>query len=115
MTGWAPLTAAPDGTPEVPPDWLEKNRAHVFVLDVREPDEFTGPLGHIPEAVLIPLGELPQRLDEIPDDRPIVAVCKSGGRSGRATVLLNQEGFRAANLPGGMLRWNGEKRAVEKD
>ena len=76
------------------------------MLDVREPAEFEGPLGHIPGALLIPLGTLVERIAEVPRDRPVVAVCRAGGRSAQATVLLRKAGFeRVANLPGGMLRW----------
>ncbi len=113
MSDWAPLEQGPGGIPEVPPDWVEENRAKVFVLDVREPGEFTGELGHIPGAVLVPLGQLSARLDELPKDKPVVCVCKSGGRSGKATAILQQAGFRCANLPGGMLRWCGENRPIE--
>jgi len=113
LSGWAPLTTGPGGIPEVPPDWVETNRTEVLVLDVREPDEFTGELGHIPGAMLVPLGQLSARLDELPRNRPVVCVCKSGGRSGKATMLLRQAGFRCANLPGGMSRWRSENRPVE--
>jgi rhodanese-related sulfurtransferase len=78
----------------------------VQILDVREPDEFDGALGHIGEAKLIPLGELSRRAGELSRDRPVVAVCRSGGRSAQAVVLLQKAGFtQVANLAGGMLRW----------
>ena len=84
------------------------------ILDVREPDEFTGPLGHISGAVLIPLGELAERAGELAKDRPIVAVCRAGSRSAQATTILQQAGFKeVANLTGGMLRWRAEGHAVE--
>ena len=84
------------------------------ILDVREPEEFTGPLGHIEGAILIPLGELAERAGELAKDRPIVAVCRAGGRSAQATVILQQAGFAdVANLTGGMLRWRAEGHAVE--
>ena len=73
------------------------------------PSEFTGPLGHIHGAVLIPLGELAERAGELARDRPIVALCRAGGRSAQATVILQQAGFKdVANLTGGMLRWRAE-------
>lgn len=75
-------------------------------LDVREAQEWED--GHIPGATWIPLGELPQRLGELPMDREIIVVCRSGGRSAVATKLLLAAGFRAANLRGGMLEWRGE-------
>jgi len=77
------------------------------VLDVREPDEWNGELGRIPGAHHLPLGELRARLGDLPRDRPIVAVCRSGGRSAEASLILEQAGFtRAANMNGGMLRWH---------
>jgi rhodanese-related sulfurtransferase len=74
-----------------------------LLLDVREPDEWSA--GHAPEAVLIPLGEVQARLDEIPTDRPIVAICRSGARSGRVTEALSAWGYDAVNLAGGMRAW----------
>ena len=106
---WAPLTCSFAGIWEVQPSWLEDNLDAVQVLDVREPDEFTGPLGRIRGAKLIPLGELSGRTGELSKDRPVVAVCRAGGRSAQATLILQQAGFdRIANLPGGMLRWRAE-------
>jgi rhodanese-related sulfurtransferase len=64
--------------------------------------------------VLIPLGELSGRTGELSKDKPIVAVCRAGGRSAQATVILQQAGFdRIANLSGGMLRWRAEGAPVE--
>jgi len=86
----------------------------VRVLDVREPDEFSGPLGHIKGATLVPLGDLASRAKDLPKDKPIVAVCRAGSRSAHATAILAKAGFAdVANLPGGMLRWRGEGRGVE--
>jgi rhodanese-related sulfurtransferase len=88
--------------------------ADVQVIDVREPDEFDGPLGHIPSAKLIPLGELADRTGEVSGDRPIVTVCRAGGRSAHATIILRRAGFdRIANLTGGMIRWHAERYPVE--
>ena len=112
--GWAPLRFTFSGVWEVEPHWLEENLAAVRVLDVREPDEFTGPLGHIHGATLVPLGDLAGRASELPRDKPIVAVCRAGSRSAHATAILQKAGFAdVANLPGGMLRWRGEGRGVE--
>ena len=111
---WAPLRYTFSGVWEVEPHWLEENLSKVRVLDVREPNEFTGPLGHIRGAVLVPLGDLAARAKELPKDKPIVAVCRAGSRSAHATAILNKAGFNeVANLPGGMLRWRGEGRSVE--
>ncbi|MDP2329090.1 MAG: MBL fold metallo-hydrolase [Reyranella sp.] len=111
---WAPLRFTFGGVWEVEPPWLEENLGKVRVLDVREPSEFAGPLGHIRGATLIPLGELAARAPELPKDRPVVAVCRAGSRSAHATAILQKAGFAdVANLPGGMLRWRAEGRAVE--
>jgi glyoxylase-like metal-dependent hydrolase (beta-lactamase superfamily II)/rhodanese-related sulfurtransferase len=111
---WAPLTLSTAGIWEMQPAWLAEHRDAAQVLDVREPSEFTGDLGHIKGAKLIPLGQLASRADELPRDRPIVAVCRAGGRSAQATAILQKAGFeRVANLTGGMLRWNAEKLPVE--
>jgi len=111
---WAPLTYTFGGIWEVQPHWLEEHLRDVQVLDVREPDEFNGPLGHVPEAKLVPLGSLTQNLSQLSKDKPIVAVCRSGARSAQATVLLAKAGFeRVANLSGGMLRWRSQRFSVE--
>ena len=111
---WAPLRFTFGGLWEVEPTWLEENLGSVVVLDVREPEEFTGPLGHIRGAILLPLGDLSKRAGELPKDRPVVAVCRAGSRSAHATAILGKAGFdRVANLPGGMLRWRAEGRSVE--
>ena len=111
---WAPLTFTFAGIWEVAPQWLEENLGAVQILDVREPDEFDGPLGHIQGAVLIPLGSLGERAGELDPERPIVAVCRAGGRSAQATTILRKAGFtRCANLAGGMLRWRAQHGLVE--
>jgi rhodanese-related sulfurtransferase len=111
---WAPLTYSFAGIWEIQPHALEEHANAVQILDVREPDEYDGPLGHIRGAKLIPLGGLAQRAAELARDKPIVAVCRAGGRSAQATVILQQEGFaNVANLTGGMLRWRAEGHPVE--
>lgn len=104
--GWAPLNYTFAGIWEIGPDWVEENAGSVCILDVRERDEFEGPLGHIENALHIPLGELEQRIGELPRDRPVITVCRAGGRSARATLILKSAGIeQRANLAGGMLRW----------
>ena len=111
---WAPLTYTFAGIWEVQPHWLEEHLRDVQIVDVREPDEFNGPLGHVPGAKLIPLGTLSKRTAELSTATPIVAVCRSGARSAHATVLLGKAGFeKVANLSGGMLRWRAQRFAVE--
>lgn len=76
---------------------------NLFVLDVRQPDEFNS--GHIPGAKLIPLTELGRYLNELPKDREILCVCHSGARSSAATRKLTDLGFTAMNLEGGIVGW----------
>jgi rhodanese-related sulfurtransferase len=86
---------------------LERN-PEALLLDVRQPEEWTPPLGHIEGAKLIPLPELNARLSEIEAwrDRPIVAVCRSGRRSEIARKALLEAGFtNVANMEGGMIEW----------
>ena len=81
--------------------------ATLLVLDVRGPDEFTGPLGHIREAKNLPLNELPGQLsDLVRDSRPVVVVCKTDRRSSMAAQQLQQAGMADVSvLRGGMERW----------
>ncbi|HEV2303389.1 MAG TPA: MBL fold metallo-hydrolase [Stellaceae bacterium] len=110
---WAPLRYTFAGIWEIDPLTLEEHAEGVQILDVREPEEFDGPLGHIRGAILIPLGALAERAKELSGDRPIVALCRAGSRSAQATVILRQAGFNdVANLNGGMLRWRAEGHPV---
>ena len=115
---WAPLRLCFSGLWEIEPRAFDElrgaARAAVQLLDVREAEEFSGALGHIGGAVLIPLAELPQRCAELDRSRPVVAVCRSGARSARAVAILGKAGFtQVANLAGGMLRWRVEGGAVQ--
>lgn len=110
---WAPLNLNFAGIWEVAPQWLEEHAREVQILDVRENQEFEGPLGHIDGAKLIPLGELTGRVGEIDKAHPVIAVCRAGGRSAQASVILRKAGLeRVANLAGGMLRWQADRRPV---
>lgn len=83
-----------------------------FILDVRQPEEFTS--GHINGAKLIPLDQLQGRLAELPKDRAILCVCRSGSRSGSAARLLANAGYQAINLRGGMMGWQTAKLPVKR-
>jgi rhodanese-related sulfurtransferase len=110
----AALTYTFAGIWEIQPQALEEAADKVQIIDVREPAEYNGPLGHIRGAKLIPLGELAKRTAELALERPVVAVCRSGARSAQATVLLQHAGLtEAANLAGGMLRWRADGHPVE--
>jgi rhodanese-related sulfurtransferase len=79
------------------------------LLDVREQDEWAA--GHAPDAVHIPLAEIPGRLDELPTGEMYV-ICRSGGRSARAAAYLNSGGYTAVNVAGGMQSWQTAGRAM---
>ncbi len=79
--------------------WAEAKEQ--FLLDVREPVELA--VESVPEALNIPLGQLRQRLEELPRDRVIHVICRSGQRAYYATRILLQHGFKAKNISGGML------------
>jgi rhodanese-related sulfurtransferase len=88
-------------------DAAEGNRmvdAGALLLDVREPGEWAA--GHDPRAVLVPLGQLSARVAELPADRAIVVICRSGRRSDVAAGHLRQRGLDAVNLAGGMQAWH---------
>ena len=105
-TDWGPVTVTFAGIPEIVPDWVARHLDEVYILDVRDPLEYDGDLGHVEGSNLIPLSELRDRLDEIPKDRPIVALCQSGTRSGMAAQILLKAGFdQVANISGGLIRW----------
>ncbi|HZL68364.1 MAG TPA: rhodanese-like domain-containing protein, partial [Candidatus Limnocylindrales bacterium] len=100
----APLISA---VPEIRPEELKAKLDagdDVFILDVREPHEYQicNIGGH-----LIPLGDLPARMNELDSSREIVAHCRSGVRSAKAVTLLRQAGFgKVRNLAGGILAWS---------
>ena len=86
----------------------------VVMVDVRENDEWAA--GHAPNAVHIPLAELPSRLDELPEsDDAVPVVCRMGGRSARAVQWLVQQGFDVANVEGGMLAWQRAGKQLAAD
>jgi rhodanese-related sulfurtransferase len=74
------------------------------LIDVREADEWRA--GHITAAHHIPMDQLPDRLEEIDRERPIVTVCRSGSRSGKMAELLREHGYDADNMDGGMQAWD---------
>jgi rhodanese-related sulfurtransferase len=77
----------------------------LVLLDVREPDELA--IASIPDAVTIPMGEIPKRFAELPAGVPIVVMCHGGVRSGRVTSYLNANGYEGAvNLAGGIDAWS---------
>lgn len=78
-----------------------------FILDVREPSEWTS--FHIPGATLIPLGQLPDRLVEVPRDKEVVVVCRTGNRSQQGRDILLQAGFKqVTSMAGGVTQWQSQ-------
>jgi rhodanese-related sulfurtransferase len=87
----------------------------MLLVDVREQDEYRGELGHLLNSVLVPLSTLEVAARQWPKQRPIVLICRSGGRSGKGALQLAAAGFkRVASLHGGLLNWTAEKLPVER-
>jgi rhodanese-related sulfurtransferase len=84
-----------------------------LVVDVRNPSE-TSVEGVIEGALLIPLNDLPARERELPRDREVVCVCRSGARSTNAANFLRQKGVNASSLAGGMIAWVGAALPVKR-
>ncbi len=81
-----------------------KRDGGAFILDVRQPDEWSQ--YHIEGATLIPLDELPSRLNEVPRDQQIVVVCHSGNRSAKGRDILLNAGFtQVTSMAGGLIQW----------
>jgi rhodanese-related sulfurtransferase len=83
------------------------------MIDVRGLQEWN--MGRAPEAVHVPLGELAARVSELPTDRKLILVCRSGGRSGTAAAALVERGLPALNLAGGMQAWKAASLPVVAD
>lgn len=96
--------------PGVHPEDLPANLPERSLLDVREHDEWEA--GHAPGAVHIPMSEIPERLDEIPEADRLYVVCRSGGRSSKVTAYLNASGWDAVNVERGMNGWSSSGRPV---
>lgn len=103
-----------DGVPEIAPEALQEYPGQITLIDVRRPDEFNAELSHIPGAQLVTLGpDLDKFLSTHDPTDEIVFVCRSGGRSGKATLQSIAMGFtKSVNLRGGMLLWNERKYPV---
>jgi rhodanese-related sulfurtransferase len=89
---------------EVDPAALEARPPEAVIVDVREPEEYHH--GHVPGALSLPQSELASRLEELPRNRPIYAICQGGFRSLRAAQFLKQVGFEAVvSVAGGTEAW----------
>lgn len=105
-----------DDVPEITPEELNGHLSQVTLIDVRRPDEFNAELAHIPGAKLVTLGsELDEFLKSHHKADEIVFICRSGARSGRATLQSRAMGYpNCVNLQGGMLLWNQKKFPTER-
>jgi len=93
-----------DEMPEVTPEEAIALVADgTLLIDVREQEEWDA--GHAPDARLVPLSQLQERVAELPEDTRFLVVCHSGMRSMRATAFLRAEGLDAVNVTGGMVAW----------
>lgn len=93
-------------------DWLQAQGGTPLVLDVREPWELgtasVRPDGF--ELLAIPMNEIPARLAEVPQDRPVACLCHHGARSQRVAMFLDQQGYgKVANIAGGIDAWSQER------
>lgn len=96
-----------DGFRDVDPQVLHAHPGEALIVDVREPNEFTGELGHIPGAILVPLATVESATKTWDREKDVVLVCRSGGRSARAARQLVELGFtRVMNMRGGMIAYN---------
>jgi rhodanese-related sulfurtransferase len=99
---------------QIPTVTIGEVGADAYLLDVREHDEWAA--GHAPDAVHLPMMEIPSRLQDVPRDRKVVVVCRVGGRSGQVVQFLMQKGFdNVTNLDGGMISWAAAGRPVVAD
>jgi rhodanese-related sulfurtransferase len=102
MSGW--LSRLFPARPKVGPAQARDLQAQgAILLDVREDPEWQA--GHAPRARHIPLRRLPARLGDLPANRTVITVCRSGSRSARAAALLARDGREVLNLAGGMHAW----------
>jgi len=106
----APASSAPAAAAALPAeisvtDAVAKRDAGAFILDVRQPDEWNAV--HIPGATLIPLDQLEARVNEVPKDKEVVVVCRSGNRSQQGRDILKSAGFsQVTSMAGGMNQWS---------
>lgn len=111
-----PTVSAATATPMTQDQLLDhqsNHPDHLFVLDVRTPQEYAE--GHVPGAVNVPHDQLASRLAEVPKDKDVVLYCRSGRRAGLAADVLKANGYtRVSHLEGDMQAWVEQGRPVEK-
>lgn len=104
---WAPITRSAAGIPEVAPEWVAANVGAGRLVDVREADELVSELGRIEGIEHVPLATVPTAAAAWERTQPMIVVCRSGGRSGKAALQLEAMGFtKVVSMRGGMIEWN---------
>jgi rhodanese-related sulfurtransferase len=107
----APQFALPDMSQAALLEHQAKHADHLFVLDVRSPEEFRE--GHVPGAVNVPYDQIAARIAEVPKDKDVVLYCRSGRRAGIAADVLAANGYtRLSHLEGDMPAWIAQGRPV---
>lgn len=102
------------GVTDVTPQEVLDKKNDLCLIDVRRPDEWEGELGHVAGSELLTLDFLPQKIAELPREKTIVFICRSGNRSGQAAQFAQENGFDSVyNMQGGMLLWNELKLDTE--
>ena len=110
---WTGLERAASGAIQAPIEWVEQHADTVRLVDVREPDEYNGPLGHVPDAALVPLGTLSAVAATWDPAEPVVLICRSGARSDRGALALEALGFAlVSSMTGGTVGWNQRSTAA---
>lgn len=88
-----------------------KRSQGAFILDVRQPEEWAQ--FHIPGATLIPLGDLPSRINEVPKDREVIVVCRTGVRSAKGRDILRNAGYtQVTSITGGITQWQAQGQPI---
>ncbi len=121
MSKWTNFTSTETNTDldmveDVSPDEIHAKKESLLLVDVRSKEEYHGELGHVSGSKLICLENLMDEIDNLPKDRTIVFICRSGRRSASATAMAKDSGFESVyNMKGGMLLWNDMGLDVQRD
>ncbi|MCL8208554.1 MAG: rhodanese-like domain-containing protein [Actinomycetia bacterium] len=110
--GWQAAGLPVVAVPDITVDELRRTLDTWTVIDVREPYEWRS--GVVPDAVLIPLGQLPERLATLDPTRRYAVICATGNRSQSAAAFLADRGYQVANVLGGMSLWLGAGHPVQR-
>lgn len=111
---WAPVVTTYSGVLEISPQWVAAHLDEVCLVDVRTTVESAEESARIKGALMIPVNELRERINEVPTDKPVMTICRSGKRSVLAYTILRSAGRQqVASVKGGLLRWYEEGLPVQ--